>query len=58
MLIYFKKNKPEYVFIAAAKVGGIIANNNKRAEFLYDNIMIQSNIIHCSYKYKVKNYFF
>ncbi len=56
--LFFKKNKPEYVFIAAAKVGGIIANNNKRAEFLYDNIMIQSNIIHCSYKYKVKKLLF
>ena len=56
--LFFKKHRPEYVFLAAAKVGGIIANNNKRAEFLYDNIMIQSNIIHCSYKYKVKKLLF
>ena len=56
--LFFKKNKPEYVFLAAAKVGGIIANNNRRAEFIYDNIMIQSNIIHCSYKYRVKKLIF
>ena len=42
---FFQKHKPEYVFIAAAKVGGILANNNYRAEFIYDNIMIQSNLI-------------
>ena len=56
--LFFKKNKPEYVFLAAAKVGGIIANNDKRAEFLYNNLMIQSNVIHCSYKYKVKKLLF
>ena len=56
--LFFKKHRPEYVFLAAAKVGGIIANNNKRAEFLYDNIMIQSNIVHCSYKYNVKKLLF
>lgn len=46
---FFEKEKPEYVFMAAAKVGGIIANNTYRAEFLYDNLMIQSNVIHQSY---------
>ena len=56
--LFFKKHRPKYVFLAAAKVGGIIANNNKRAEFIYDNIMIQSNIIHCSYKYNVKKLLF
>jgi len=56
--LFFKRNKPEYVFLAAAKVGGIIANNTNRAEFIYDNIMIQSNIIHSSYKYRVKKLIF
>jgi GDP-L-fucose synthase len=45
---FFQTEKPEYVIIAAAKVGGILANNTYRAEFLYDNLMIQSNIIHAS----------
>jgi GDP-L-fucose synthase len=48
---FFKENKPEYVFLAAAKVGGIVANNTYRAQFLYDNLMIQNNIIHSSYKH-------
>lgn len=43
---FFKKEKPEYVFLAAAKVGGILANNTYRAEFLYDNLQIQNNVIH------------
>jgi GDP-L-fucose synthase len=47
---FFISEKPDYVFLAAAKVGGIVANNTYRAEFIYDNIMIQSNIIHESYK--------
>ncbi|NWF75713.1 MAG: GDP-L-fucose synthase [Nitrospirae bacterium] len=51
---FFKKEKPEFVFLAAAKVGGIIANNTYRADFIYDNIMIASNIIHAAYKYGVK----
>ena len=46
---FFQKEKPVYVFLAAAKVGGIQANNTYRAEFLYDNLMIQSNVIHSSY---------
>lgn len=51
---FFKKEKPEYVFLAAAKVGGILANDTYKAEFIYDNIMIAGNIIHSSYKYGVK----
>ncbi|MCA1747217.1 MAG: NAD-dependent epimerase/dehydratase family protein, partial [Bacteroidales bacterium] len=43
---FFATEKPEYVFLAAAKVGGIIANNTYRAEFIYDNLMIQNNVIH------------
>lgn len=46
---FFAQEKPEYVFLAAAKVGGIVANNTYRAEFLYDNLMIQSNVIHQAY---------
>ncbi len=46
---FFAAEKPEYVFLAAAKVGGIVANNTYRADFLYDNLMIQNNIIHQSY---------
>lgn len=46
---FFQKEKPEYVFLAAAKVGGIQANNAHRAEFLYDNLAIQNNVIHFSY---------
>src|ERR1044072_5023472 len=46
---FFAEEKPDYVFLAAAKVGGIIANNTYRAEFLYENLMIQSNVIHQSY---------
>lgn len=47
---FFNSEKPEFVFLAAAKVGGILANNTYRAEFLYDNLMIASNVIHASYK--------
>lgn len=46
---FFEKEKPEVVIIAAAKVGGILANNTYRAEFLYDNLMIEANLIHASY---------
>jgi GDP-L-fucose synthase len=46
---FFQEEKPEYVFLAAAKVGGIVANNTYRGEFLYDNLMIQNNVIHQSY---------
>jgi len=51
---FFEKERPEYVFLAAAKVGGILANNTYKAEFIYDNIMISANVIHSSYKYGVK----
>lgn len=55
---FFILKKPEYVFLAAAKVGGILANNTYRAEFLYDNLMIQNNVIHQSYKNNVKKLLF
>lgn len=55
---FFETEKPEYVFLAAAKVGGIVANNTYRAEFLYDNLMIQNNIIHNSYLTGVKKLMF
>lgn len=49
---------PEYVFLVAARVGGIMANSTRRAEFIYDNLMIQSNIIHAAYKFGVKKLLF
>ena len=55
---FFEVEKPEFVFLAAAKVGGISANNTYRAEFLYDNLMIQNNVIHSSYKNGVKKLLF
>lgn len=55
---FFELEKPEYVFLAAAKVGGILANNNFRADFLYENLMIESNIIHQSHLSKVKKLMF
>jgi len=55
---FFETEEPEIVIIAAAKVGGILANNTYRAEFLYDNLMIQSNIIHASYLNNVKKLVF
>lgn len=55
---FFASEKPEYVFLAAAKVGGIVANNTYRAEFIYENIMIQSNVIHNSYVNNVKKLLF
>lgn len=55
---FFEDNRPEYVFLAAAKVGGIHANNVFRAEFLYDNLMIEANIIHAAYKHGVKKLLF
>lgn len=56
--LFFQKEKPEYVFLAAAKVGGIIANNTYRADFIYENLMIQNNIIHQSYVHNVKKLLF
>jgi GDP-L-fucose synthase len=55
---FFSKEKPEYVFIAAAKVGGIIANNTYRAQFLYENLMIQNNIIHAAWQNNVQKLLF
>jgi len=56
--VFFEKEKPEYVFLAAAKVGGILANNTYPADFIYKNIMIQSNIIQASYASGVKKLLF
>tara|TARA_R110002020_G_scaffold91560_2_gene222274 strand:+ start:4941 stop:6023 length:1083 start_codon:yes stop_codon:yes gene_type:complete len=55
---FFKQEKPEYVFLAAAKVGGIMANNTYRADFIYANLMIQNNLIHESYVQGVKKLLF
>jgi len=55
---FFSTGKPEYVFLAAAKVGGIIANNTYRGEFIYENLMIQNNVIHQSYLHGVKKLMF
>lgn len=55
---FFEKEQPEYVFLAAAKVGGIVANNTFRADFLYDNLQIQNNVIYYSYKFGVKKLMF
>ena len=55
---FFESEKPDYVFLSAAKVGGIVANNIYRAEFIYDNLLIESNIIHASYKVAVKKLLF
>jgi len=55
---FFSVQKPEYVLIAAAKVGGIVANNTLRADFIYVNLMIQSNMIYCAWKYGVKKLLF
>ncbi|WP_394676768.1 GDP-L-fucose synthase family protein [uncultured Sphingobacterium sp.] len=55
---FFETEGPDYVFLAAAKVGGIVANNNQRADFIYDNIMIQSNVIQQSYRSGVKKLMF
>ena len=55
---FFSKEKPEYVFLAAARVGGIHANNSFRADFIYQNLMVQNNVIHSSYENKVKKLLF
>lgn len=55
---FFQKENPKYVFLAAAKVGGIHANNTYRAEFLFDNLMIEANIIHSAYEHKVDKLLF
>lgn len=56
--LFFAKEKPQFVFLAAAKVGGIVANNTYRASFLYDNLMIASNIIHAAYANQVTKLLF
>lgn len=55
---FFESEKPEYVFLAAAKVGGIVANNTYRGQFIYENLMIQSNVIHQAYLHGVKKLLF
>lgn len=55
---FFEQEKPEYVFLAAAKVGGIVANNTYRADFIYENLAIQNNVIHQSYVHGVKKLLF
>jgi GDP-L-fucose synthase len=55
---FFESEKPEYVFLAAAKVGGIQANNTYRADFLYDNLMIQNHVIHAAYTHQVTKLLF
>lgn len=55
---FFDTEQPQYVFLAAAKVGGILANNNYPADFLYDNLAIQNNVIHYAYKHAVKKLLF
>src|SRR5258708_30689110 len=55
---FFETERPEFVFLAAAKVGGILANNIYRAQFIYDNLMIQTNIIHAAFTYNVKKLLF
>ena len=55
---FFEEEKPEFVILAAAKVGGIVANNTYRADFIYENLAIQNNVIHQSYKHKVKKLLF
>ncbi|MBP6585528.1 MAG: GDP-L-fucose synthase [Flavobacterium sp.] len=55
---FFAEYQPHYVFLSAAKVGGIVANNTYRGEFIYENLMIQNNVIHYAYKYGVKKLLF
>ena len=55
---FLKKNKPDFVILAAARVGGIISNSRNKHKFLYENLQIQNNIIHGSYLAGVKNFFF
>jgi GDP-L-fucose synthase len=51
---FFEKERPDYIFLAAAKVGGILANNTYKADFIYDNVMIAANVIHSAYRYGAK----
>ncbi len=56
--IYFEKNKPDYIFMAAAKVGGIMANNTYRADFIFENLQIQQNVFNAAFKVKTQNMLF
>ena len=56
--VFFEQEKPEFVFLAAARVGGILANNNYPAEFIYENLVVQTNVIHAAYKAGVKKLLF
>ena len=58
VLEFLKKKKPDFIFIAAAKVGGIYSNNKYKAEFIYENLMIQTNLIHSAFKNNIKNLIF
>jgi GDP-L-fucose synthase len=58
VISFFERERPEYVFLAAAKVGGIHANNTYRGEFIYDNLMVQNNVIHQAYQFGVKKLLF
>ncbi|MNU79755.1 GDP-L-fucose synthase [compost metagenome] len=58
VLAFFEENKPDYVFLAAAKVGGIQANNTYKGDFLYDNLMIQTNVIHAAQIHQVRKLLF
>ena len=55
---FFEEEKPEYVFLAAARVGGIMANNTYRAEFIYQNLQIQNHVIHAAWRFGVKKLLF
>ena len=55
---FLKRKKPDFIFIAAAKVGGILANNNYKADFIYQNLAIQNNLIHGAFINKIKNLIF
>lgn len=55
---FFAKERPDYIFLAAAKVGGIVANNTYRADFIYENLMIEANVIHAAYENKAKKLMF
>ena len=55
---FFKKHRPDFIFLAAAKVGGIYSNNKYKAEFIYSNLTIQNNVIHAAFQNKIKNLIF
>src|SRR5215208_6451850 len=55
---FYRREKPEYVFVAAARVGGILANDRQPAEFLYDNLQIQNNLIHGAFLHQVQKLLF